>query len=133
MLQFAFTITGLDHRDLDSIDFRVKVNGDVQVVNLLPLRHEMNQPETLANAGQSVSIEVDPTVVAYGLQQKDFYWEMTGKALSNGAHQFIALIEIPSGSQRVPVTLGVACRMKQSFLSQGGILHRETSYEIPVQ
>ncbi len=127
ILQLAFSVKDLDYREVSSIILRTQVDNDVTVTDMLPLNQTKDEPvavtPTIASAGLTPNFTgIKPTIIAYGLQQSDFSWELSGQAVASGAHRFLAVLQVPPSLHQVSVRLTIACKMKPSFLSEGHVL-----------
>jgi hypothetical protein len=127
ILQLAFSVKDLDYREVSSIILRTQVDNEVTVTDMLPLHQTKEEPvavtPSIAGAGLTpIFTGIKPTIIAYGLQQSDFSWELSGQAVASGAHRFLAVLQVPPSQRQVSVRLTIACKMKPTFLSEGHVL-----------
>jgi hypothetical protein len=128
ILQLAFSISDLPETDIQRISFRAQVDSNMSAVEMLPFRYEPGGqkptpgPVFTALKAPVVIDSIEPKVVAYGIQDHEFFWELTGAAASNGAHRFISLLVAPRNMNQLTLTLSLACQMKPTFLAQGKTL-----------
>jgi hypothetical protein len=137
LVQFAFSLEDADYSQISKVSMRIKTDNRASAVDMLPMYYDAPQPSPTP-AGRlalmAVTDGLKPLVVAYGLQESSFWWELTKTAVSAGSHRFLALLSVPNDMKALYLKFTVACKMKDSFLSKGSILVADgPAVEIDIQ
>jgi hypothetical protein len=142
---FAASFRDIDMEDFDSITIEISPQAESIALDLIPLRYDQEIANTITSgipgfktgAGginvelgslyqkQVVFKSLKPTVTAFGLQERDFSWSLSGDARHLGSVRFMVILGGPKGSTQLPVKLRAQARYHETWFAQGGIVSTE--------
>ena len=131
LMILAVSVRELRTEEVKSITYSVSAKPDATAYDLVPLSvtlgsQEPQQGPILKLVGVDLLLkDSKPKIFAQGLQESAFSWVMTESAIEPGSHRFVALLQVPKGSKQLVMTFAITCKLKDPYLSQGGVLYQD--------
>ena len=140
-IEFAISLRNLQGEDFDQATFHVMIPDDSIALELIPLSHGIEQTVTdkaatptigVARGGVEVKLgeffshtvaytTLKPVIIANGLQESQFSWNLKGEAVNSGSKRFVAILGVPKGSVSLVTQLALAAKTNDTWGIQGDI------------
>jgi len=135
---FAASVRDLKMDEFESFTVGISPKAESVALDLIPLRYETELTYKTTSGAPSIkvgSVEIGsvyqkqiilkslkPTITAFGLQEQNFSWSLTGDAMQLGSMRFVAILGVPKRLSQLPIEIYAQAKYRESLFSQGGTL-----------
>lgn len=141
-IEIATTFRELNLNDIEKLKLEVVFPENAIALELLPKNITVESTDTIVTSNPTVEMEVGkvkvsigefykhtveyknlkPTVISYGLREREFGWELSESAKQLGSHMFVAIVGVPKNAKQIPVTLSMLFKVKpKNWLLEGSV------------